>query len=121
MIRFFDFFFSLLGLLILLPFFVLFGVLISLNSTGGVFFRQRRVGRNGVEFKILKFRTMSSGSESKGQLTIGSGDSRVTSVGKVLRKYKLDELPQLWNVLISEMSLVGPRPEVPKYVPYKRF
>jgi lipopolysaccharide/colanic/teichoic acid biosynthesis glycosyltransferase len=105
------------GLLIVLsPLMVLIGLSVALTSSGGAFFRQKRVGFGGREFGLLKFRTMRLGSEAHGQLTIGGRDPRVTGVGYVLRKTKLDELPQLWNVLLGDMSLVGPRPEVPKYV-----
>lgn len=114
--RSFDILFSLVLLLLLLPLLVILGLAIQFTSKGGVFFRQTRVGRNGREFSLLKFRSMRTGSEAKGQLTIGGRDPRVTSTGYWLRKTKLDELPQLWNVLIGDMSVVGPRPEVPKYV-----
>lgn len=87
-----------------------------LDSRGGIFYRQVRVGKNNKDFFLLKFRTMQSGADKKGLLTVGSKDSRVTRVGYYLRKYKLDELPQLFNVLFGGMSLVGPRPEVRKYV-----
>ncbi len=86
------------------------------TSRGGVFFAQKRVGKNNADFSLLKFRTMRTGSEKMGQLTIGSKDLRITKVGYFLRKFKLDELPQLINVLKGDMSLVGPRPEVRKYV-----
>lgn len=114
--RLFDFFFSGLGLLVLSPLFLLLGLLIGISSKGGVFYRQQRVGQYGQLFNILKFRTMYTGSDSKGLLTIGNRDPRVTAVGYFLRKSKLDELPQLINVFKGDMSLVGPRPEVPKYV-----
>jgi len=81
-----------------------------------VFFKQIRVGKNGVHFGLFKFRTMRPDSESKGQITVGARDNRITRVGYFLRKYKLDELPQLLNILFGQMSVVGPRPEVPKYV-----
>lgn len=116
MTRFFDIIFSLLGLLILLPFFILISLLILLGSPGPVFFMQSRVGLHGVDFKLIKFRTMKTDAEKGGLLTVGGRDSRITGIGYTLRKYKLDELPQLFNVLIGEMSLVGPRPEVRKYV-----
>ncbi len=87
-----------------------------MESRGGIFFRQTRVGKNNTDFKILKFRTMYRDAEKSGQLTVGMHDSRITRTGKFLRKYKLDELPQLINVLAGNMSLVGPRPEVRKYV-----
>ncbi len=116
MIRFCDVFFSLLGLIVLSPIFVIIALSIVLDSRGGVFYRQVRVGRNGVDFRLFKFRSMVSGSDKKGLITVGMKDSRVTRVGYFLRKYKLDELPQLINVLKGEMSLVGPRPEVRKYV-----
>lgn len=115
MIRFFDIILSLLGLILLAPILIAVSIWILLDSKGGVFFRQVRVGRNGKEFHLLKFRSMRPDSEKAGQLTVGK-DPRITKSGQFLRKYKLDELPQLFNVLKGEMSLVGPRPEVPKYV-----
>ena len=114
--RLFDIVFSLVLLLLLLPLLLLLGLVVAGSSPGGAFFSQVRVGKGGRDFRLLKFRTMRSGSEAKGQLTIGGRDPRVTSVGYWLRRTKLDELPQLWNVLIGDMSVVGPRPEVPKYV-----
>lgn len=114
--RLFDIFFSLLGIVILLPVFVLIALFVGLGSRGGVFFIQKRVGKNGKDFSLLKFRTMLPDSDKKGLLTVGMRDSRITRTGYFLRKYKLDELPQLFNVLIGNMSLVGPRPEVRKYV-----
>ncbi|RLD62462.1 MAG: sugar transferase [Bacteroidetes bacterium] len=114
--RLFDILISFVSLIFLIPVFVLFALLIALNSKGGVFYSQSRVGRNNNDFKLLKFRTMFSGSEKKGLLTVGESDSRITSTGKWLRKFKLDELPQLLNILKGEMSFVGPRPEVRKYV-----
>lgn len=116
--RAFDLVFSLLLTLVLLPLLVLLALCVTVTSPGGAFFRQERVGQGGRQFKLLKFRTMRPGSERAGQLTIGGRDPRVTQVGYFLRKSKLDELPQLWNVLAGDMSLVGPRPEVPKYVAY---
>lgn len=103
------------GLLLLAPLLLLLALWIKLDSPGPVFFRQVRVGRNGVLFRIHKFRTMQVNAERHGQLTVGS-DARVTGAGRLLRKTKLDELPQLLDVLFGDMSLVGPRPEVPKYV-----
>lgn len=114
--RVFDLFFSLLGLLILLPIFLAVSLWIVLDSKGGVFYRQKRVGLNGKDFLLFKFRTMGIGSDRKGLITVGSKDPRVTKAGYYLRKYKLDELPQLLNVFFGDMSLVGPRPEVRKYV-----
>jgi lipopolysaccharide/colanic/teichoic acid biosynthesis glycosyltransferase len=87
-----------------------------IDSRGGIFYRQVRVGKNDQDFLLLKFRTMQIGAEKKGLLTVGNKDSRVTRIGYYLRKYKADELPQLFNVLFGSMSLVGPRPEVRKYV-----
>lgn len=116
LIRFFDIFFSITGLVIFFPFFLILSIVILADSKGGVFFFQERVGKNGNDFMLWKFRTMHSGSEKHGQITIGSHDNRITSVGKFLRKYKLDEFPQLVNVLLGEMSMVGPRPEVRRYV-----
>jgi len=114
--RAFDFLASLLGLIILSPLFLLLAVIIKLEDGGPVFFRQERVGYRGRKFRIWKFRTMVVNAENLGgHLTVGR-DPRITRVGHWLRKTKLDELPQLINVLLGEMSLVGPRPEVPKYV-----
>jgi lipopolysaccharide/colanic/teichoic acid biosynthesis glycosyltransferase len=114
--RLFDLVFSTVMLLLLSPLLVLLGIMIAVDSHGGIFFGQIRVGKDGKHFKLWKYRTMKLNAESSGQLTVGSRDSRITSVGYYLRKFKVDELPQLWNVLIGEMSIVGPRPEVPKYV-----
>ena len=94
---------------------IIIAILIKLDSKGPIFFKQVRVTKNGREFKIFKYRTMRVGSDKYSQITVGK-DSRITKVGDFLRKYKLDEIPQLINVLIGDMSLVGPRPEVPKYV-----
>jgi lipopolysaccharide/colanic/teichoic acid biosynthesis glycosyltransferase len=114
--RLFDILFSFLSLVFLLPVFLVISILIVLGSKGGVFFTQTRVGKNQQDFKLLKFRTMFTGSEKKGLLTVGDSDNRITSTGKWLRKAKLDELPQLLNILKGDMSFVGPRPEVKKYV-----
>lgn len=113
--RIFDVFFSVLGLIILAPVFLLVILLILVDSRGGPFYQQIRVGLRGQRFKILKFRTMVLNADTKGLLTIGK-DQRITGMGRLLRKLKVDELPQLVNVLKGEMSLVGPRPEVPDYV-----
>ena len=115
MIRFFDIFFSLLGLIILSPLLVILSIAIVVESKGGVFYMQTRVGKNNKDFKLFKFRSMAVGSDKKGLLTVGK-DSRITKVGHFIRKYKLDEFAQLINVLKGDMSLVGPRPEVRKYV-----
>ncbi len=114
--RAFDITCSLIGIIILLPFFILISFLVIVDSRGGVFYKQVRVGKNNKDFFLLKFRTMQTDADKKGLLTIGGRDSRVTRIGYYLRKYKLDELPQLFNVLFGSMSLVGPRPEVRKYV-----
>jgi lipopolysaccharide/colanic/teichoic acid biosynthesis glycosyltransferase len=116
MIRFFDFLFSFLGIIILFPFLFLIGLIIKLTSRGPVFYKQQRVGLNGVDFYVFKLRTMNINSDKLGLITVGGHDPRITSFGFFLRKYKLDELPQLLNVIIGDMSLVGPRPEVRKYV-----
>jgi len=116
MIRFFDLLFSFLGLIILFPFFVIISIAILINSRGGIYFLQNRVGRNNRDFHLVKFRTMYIGADKLGGLTVGNHDNRITPVGYFLRKYKLDELPQLMNVLKGEMSIVGPRPELRKYV-----
>ena len=116
MIRFFDILFSAAGLIILSPLFLILWLLIKLGSKGPGFFIQERIGKDGKPFGLYKFRTMRTGSDSKGLITIGEHDERITRFGYFLRRYKLDELPQLWNVLKGDMSLVGPRPEVRKYV-----
>lgn len=114
--RFFDWLASTFGLLALAPVLLLLALWIKLDSPGPVFFRQERVGRGGRLFRIHKFRTMVTDAERRGlQITVGA-DARVTRVGQWLRKYKLDELPQLLDVWLGHMSLVGPRPEVPRYV-----
>lgn len=99
-----------------MPFFILISLFIKFTSKGPLFYKQQRVGLNNQDFFVLKFRTMLLNSDKSGLLTVGDRDPRITSVGYYLRKYKLDELPQLINVLLGEMSLVGPRPEVRKYV-----
>ena len=108
---------SLFGVLILLPLFIIVSVLIKLDSKGTILFKQVRVTKDGKKFNIYKFRTMQMDSEKEGQLTVGK-DNRITKIGSILRRTKLDELPQLFNVLFGDMSLVGPRPEVPKYVSF---
>ncbi len=113
--RIIDILFSFLGLCFLSPIFIILILCISLESSGGPFYLQERIGKNERPFKLIKFRSMKTGSDKKGLLTIGSKDSRITKTGYFIRKYKLDELPQLINVLIGQMSLVGPRPEVRKY------
>jgi lipopolysaccharide/colanic/teichoic acid biosynthesis glycosyltransferase len=114
--RLFDILFSIVMLLLLLPLLLSMVVIVALDSPGGVFFGQIRVGKSGRHFRLWKFRTMKVNAESSGQLTVGSRDNRITRAGFYLRKYKIDELPQLWNVLTGDMSIVGPRPEVPRYV-----
>lgn len=114
--RLFDIFFSFFGLLFLSPLFLILSLFIVLDSRGSAFYRQRRVGKGNVDFSLLKFRTMELGADKKGLLTLGLSDSRVTKIGRFLRKYKMDELPQLFNILKGEMSFVGPRPDVRKYV-----
>ena len=116
LIRLLDIVLSLLGLIFLLPIFVILAVWIKFDSQGSIFFRQIRVGKDGKDFRIYKFRTMIVNAEKMGIITIGERDPRITNSGYFLRKYKLDELPQLINVLKGEMSFVGPRPEVRKYV-----
>lgn len=114
--RTFDILFSSIGLLMLLPVFLVMAVWIKADSEGPVFYRQVRVGMHGKLFRIFKFRSMRLGSDKASQITIGERDSRITRSGIIIRKYKLDELPQLINVFTGDMSFVGPRPEVPKYV-----
>lgn len=114
--RLFDIVCSFFGLLMLSPLFVFLSLWVGLGSKGGVFYKQKRVGRFNKDFTLYKFRSMRVGADKKGLLTIGGKDSRVTKAGFFIRKYKLDELPQLLNVLKGDMSFVGPRPEVRKYV-----
>lgn len=114
--RSFDIFFSGLGILLFCPILLIVAILIKFESNGPIFYIQKRIGFEGRLFGLFKFRTMFVGSDKQGLLTVGSRDNRITKVGYYLRKYKLDELPQLFNVFIGSMSLVGPRPEVPKYV-----
>jgi lipopolysaccharide/colanic/teichoic acid biosynthesis glycosyltransferase len=114
--RLFDLLFSFMMILVLLPVLFFIALAIKVDSGGDIFFSQTRVGLRGKEFQLWKFRTMKPDSEKAGQLTVGARDNRITRIGFFLRKHKLDELPQLWNVLIGEMSMVGPRPEVPRYV-----
>jgi len=114
--RYFDLSVSIVSLVILLPVFLLVAVAIKLDDGGPVFFFQERVGRNFSTFKVVKFRTMTTDPQVAGPLVTSENDKRITKVGKILRKLKIDELPQIFNVLRGEMSIVGPRPEVPKYV-----
>lgn len=113
--RAFDAFCSAISLVLLAPLLLLIGVVVAAGSRGGAFFQQERIGRHGAPFRQHKFRSMHMDREGA-QLTLGTSDPRITSVGRLMRKYKLDELPQLWNVLNGDMSLVGPRPEVAEYV-----
>lgn len=114
--RAFDLFFALAGLLLLSPLFLALALAVGVSSRGPVLFRQRRIGKHGRPFYIVKFRTMVVNAESYGLSVTRDGDPRITKVGRLLRKTKMDELPQLWNVLVGDMSFVGPRPEVPRYV-----
>ena len=114
--RVFDFVLSAGGLVCLSPLIVTTAIAIKLDSEGPVFFRQTRVGRYGIPFRIHKFRTMTVNAEKNGRLTIGNNDQRITKSGKILRKLKIDELPQLIDVFIGKMSLVGPRPEVQEFI-----
>ena len=116
MIRFFDILFSLVGIIVLSPVLIIIYFLVILESKGGGFYIQERVGKGGKIFKLYKFRSMSVGADKKGLITIGGSDPRMTRMGFFIRRFKLDELPQLFNVLNGTMSLVGPRPEVQKYV-----
>lgn len=116
--RLFDIVMSGLGLLVLSPLFLILAIWIKSDSKGPVFFRQSRVGKGNKDFRIFKFRSMRVGSDKGSQVTIGGHDPRITRSGYFIRKFKLDELPQLINVFIGDMSLVGPRPEVRHYVDY---
>lgn len=114
--RIFDIASSAVGLIVLSPLFVILAVWIKIDSPGPVFYRQQRVGKGNRDFYLYKFRSMKVGSDRQGLITVGGRDARVTRSGYFIRKYKLDEFPQLINVLKGEMSIVGPRPEVRKYV-----
>ena len=114
--RLMDLVVSVVGLILLAPFFLIFAILIKLDSRGPVFYLQERVGKEGRLFNLIKYRTMRTGSDKAIAITVGKRDSRITTIGHFLRKFKLDELPQLINVLKGEMSLVGPRPELKKFV-----
>lgn len=114
--RLFDIVVSIVILLCILPFGILLSIWIALESAGGVFYKQERIGKNGVPFYLFKFRSMRKDADKQGRLTIGMKDNRITKSGQFIRKYKLDEFPQFLNVLKGEMSIVGPRPEVKEYV-----
>lgn len=114
--RVFDIFFSIFALLVFLPFGIILAAVILIESRGGVFYKQERIGQFGKPFYLFKFRTMRIGSDKAGLLTVGMNDRRITKSGIFIRKYKLDEMPQFFNVLMGAMSIVGPRPEVKKYV-----
>ncbi|MBP7316489.1 MAG: sugar transferase [Chitinophagaceae bacterium] len=116
MIRFFDILFSTVGLILFFPIFIIISICIKIETRGPILYKQDRVGKDGKIFKLYKFRSMFINSDKKGLITVGNNDVRITKVGKFIRRYKLDELPQLINVLIGTMSIVGPRPEVEKYV-----
>lgn len=114
-IRAFDLLLSISGIVILFPIFLVIAITLKIDCKGPVLYLQKRVGKNGSDFMLYKFRTMRTDADKLGLLTVGSNDPRITRVGAILRKYKLDELPQLWNVLTGEMSIVGPRPEVRRF------
>lgn len=114
--RLYDFLFSAAGLLLLSPLMALIAICVKFGDGGSIFYHQPRIGRGGHIFQIYKFRTMVAAADKAGPQITKSGDARVTRIGRLLRRTKLDELPQLWNVLRGDMSLVGPRPEVPRYV-----
>lgn len=116
MTRLLDIILSAIGLIILSPLLLVVYLLVACGSKGGGFYSQERIGKDGRPFNLYKFRTMYVGADRKQLITVGEHDARITNIGYFLRKYKIDELPQLWNVLIGDMSIVGPRPEVKKYV-----
>ena len=116
MIRFFDLIFSIFILLLFLPIGIVIAILIRIESKGSVFYSQVRIGKDEKQFKLLKFRSMLVDADKQGNLTVGDKDSRITRVGYVIRKFKLDEFPQFINVLLGQMSVVGPRPEVLEFV-----
>lgn len=111
-----DIILSTIALVLLIPFFIVISIIIICESRGGTFYRQTRIGKDRVPFSLIKFRTMRLDADKSGQLTVGVRDPRITRTGAFLRKYKLDELPQLINILKGNMSIIGPRPEVPKYI-----
>jgi lipopolysaccharide/colanic/teichoic acid biosynthesis glycosyltransferase len=114
--RLFDIIASFIGIMMLFPVFIIISILIIIDSGFPIFYRQSRVGKNNIDFKLWKFRSMHTDADKRGFLTVGDRDPRITKMGFLLRKTKLDELPQLLNVLNGAMSLVGPRPEVRRYV-----
>lgn len=114
--RLFDLLLAGIALVLLLPVFLIIAIAISINSKGGIFYSQERIGRGEKPFRIYKFRTMRPASDQQGLISLGSKDPRITRVGLFLRNKKLDELPQLWNIVKGDMSIVGPRPEVAHYV-----
>ena len=114
--RAFDLIFSFIILTTFLPFGIMIALFIMLSSPGGIFYRQERIGKNGIPFMLFKFRSMRTNSDQSGSLTVGMKDSRITKIGVFIRKYKLDEFPQFINVLFGTMSVVGPRPEVKEFV-----
>lgn len=114
--RIFDLLVSIFIIILFLPVGILISMIIFFTSKGGIFYRQERIGKNGIPFKIFKFRTMKVNADRSGKLTVGMKDARITKIGYFLRKFKLDEFPQFLNVLTGEMSIVGPRPEVKEYV-----
>lgn len=116
MVRFFDILFSFLGLLVLSPLLLILCLLISLEDGASPFYAQQRIGKEGRPFRLFKFRSMRRNADALGLITVGGRDPRITRIGYWIRRYKLDELPQLYNVLRGDMSVVGPRPEVEKYV-----
>ena len=114
--RLFDILFSLMILLLFLPFGIILSLFIVVESKGGIFYKQERIGKNGNPFYLLKFRSMRTDADKLGKLTVGMHDPRITKIGYFIRKFKLDEFPQFINVLKGEMSIVGPRPDVKEYV-----
>jgi lipopolysaccharide/colanic/teichoic acid biosynthesis glycosyltransferase len=116
MLRILDIFFATIALIVLSPLGMLIGIWVWIDTQNNPFFIQERVGKNGIVFSIIKFRTMRLNAQQMGGLTIGVDDNRINRSGYFLRKYKLDELPQCWNILIGDMSMVGPRPELPCFV-----
>ena len=114
--RIFDIIAAFVGVVVLSPLIILLCIIIPIDSKGSPFYSQKRVGRNNKDFNLYKFRTMRIGADKGGLLTVGGKDSRITRIGYWLRKFKIDEIPQLFNILKGEMSVVGPRPEVRKYV-----